>query len=516
MKRCFKSKRWIAFFLAVLLIVTTCINSSDVFLLAAEDNRITEPELPVSSPAEEKAVMEVKEETEPVEVTDEADTEESENEETDSGLQQSPVEETEQETDQGEVQEPVKEEVPKEEAAEEISETVEGAVTYNYAVYYYYDGTEDEDARVEGTGAFGDPIFTSAANETVHNGKSYVLDHVENEDGKIGEDAGGNVVKVYYVLTEEVGLERPEQTLTVTADDGARVTVKAPEGALPKGAKVTAKVVTVTSEMQKAVEDAAGEKAVKILKAYDVTITDAEGNEIQPDESVKVTIQNANVEGENLSVYHMSEEGTEKVADNADGEKTSFEVEHFSILMFTETLAYEESLKQQWVYVYIQLNEESMSNAEALRSLGLDVNEHGWITLGKVQVSIPQIQIGDELTNTEYFKTTVNALERIERYMSEPYQFDFDQIEWKTLRAEYGANGYTGSDKPSWHLDGYLDLSKLSYEIEYVDADTKDGIAESVQRTGFFGEQIQVDNHKREIDNYTYERVELIAYEKEE
>lgn len=34
MKKFFKSKKWVAFFLALLLIVTTCINSSDAFLWA--------------------------------------------------------------------------------------------------------------------------------------------------------------------------------------------------------------------------------------------------------------------------------------------------------------------------------------------------------------------------------------------------------------------------------------------------------------------------------------------------
>ena len=94
-----------------------------------------------------------------------------------------------------------------------------GVVTYNYVVYYYYDGVEDEDARAEGTGALGDPIFTSAADETVHDGKNYVLDRVENKDGKIGEDAGQNVVKVYYALVEEEEQEvkKPAQTLTAVA-----------------------------------------------------------------------------------------------------------------------------------------------------------------------------------------------------------------------------------------------------------------------------------------------------------
>lgn len=97
------------------------------------------------------------------------------------------------------------EQVPEEEQLpEENPEIIEEEIKYGCAVYYYYDGVEDEDARVEAAGAFGDPIFGGAVeNEVVHNEKNYVLDHVENKDGRIGEDAAQNVVRVYYVLAEE-------------------------------------------------------------------------------------------------------------------------------------------------------------------------------------------------------------------------------------------------------------------------------------------------------------------------
>lgn len=321
MKKAFKSKRWIAFFLALLLIVTTCITSSDAFLWATgedettasveADNRFTEKVVEINIKDEEETgsadEMNQGEETDPTdeinleeeadptdeanlgEETDSADetnqgdetnpeevTEEAEESVTeevaDGEGQQNPEENAEQETDESAEQAPVDGEVPEEEVIEENPEIPVETATYGYAVYYYYDGVEDESARVEKEGKFGDAIFTSdAEKEVVHNEKNYVLNLVENKDGKIGEDAGQNVVRVYYVLAEEV-VEKPAQTLTAAASDGAKVTVVAPEGALPKGAKVTAKVVAITLEMQEAVNDAAGEKTVKILKAYDVKL----------------------------------------------------------------------------------------------------------------------------------------------------------------------------------------------------------------------------------------------------
>lgn len=142
--------------------------------------------------------------------------------------------ETEEVSDGEEQQAPVDEETPEEEITEENPEIIEEAVAYGYAVYYYYDGVEDESARVEKEGALGDAIFTSAEEEVVYDGKDYVLDHVENEEGKISEDAEQNVVKVYYVLAEEK-IEKVERSVKVvsslkgveTVEEGTSVTLTA-------------------------------------------------------------------------------------------------------------------------------------------------------------------------------------------------------------------------------------------------------------------------------------------------
>lgn len=252
MKEIFKSKkRWIAFFLALLLIVTTCINSSDVFLWATgEDETTASDQTQAESENKEEVVeMEVKdeEETEPEDQTNpEGTTDAAEGAVTDEVAngedQQDPAENPEQETDENTAQAPVDGETPEEEVTEENPEIEESPeipveeVTYGYTVYYYYDGVEDESARVEGKGALGDAISVSAESEVVHNEKNYVLDHVENKDGKIGEDAGQNEVKVYYVLAEEVAEEytvtlehvlstdnlgtfRSEETFTITDEN---------------------------------------------------------------------------------------------------------------------------------------------------------------------------------------------------------------------------------------------------------------------------------------------------------
>ena len=137
-------------------------------------------------------------------------------------------------------------------------------------------------------------------------------------------------------VEEEEKEERPAQTLTARASDGASVTVRAPEGALPAGSRVVISVVSASSAIA-AVDNQLGEdKEVVGAKAYDITIYDKSGKEIQPDSSVKVSITGAGVGGgEETRLYHMSGGSADKVADVA-GSSASFSASHFSVYVFVE------------------------------------------------------------------------------------------------------------------------------------------------------------------------------------
>lgn len=126
--------------------------------------------------------------------------------------------------------------------------------------------------------------------------------------------------------------EKPAQTMTVTASDGATVIITAPQGALPEGAQVIAQVIS-SAAIENAVADAvaAEGKALVDYKAYDITIIDGAGNVIQPDASVQVTINNAGVAGEKTAVYHVEGASADKVAEVPGGDYAAFAAAHFSI-----------------------------------------------------------------------------------------------------------------------------------------------------------------------------------------
>lgn len=631
MKKVFKSKRWIAFFMALLLVVMTCIGSSDAFLRATDGGETAVSEEEGSGPAEETQYVEVEEATGENDSEDGINSEETEAENADQesnvadeeGKVQEPGESEEienpEETDKTDMTEENADQETTEELPEEIPAVIEEEVKYGWTVSYYYDGTEDKDARVEGEGLLGEQIFDagSAEEETVHSGKNYVLDRIENKGGEITEDAGKNVVKVYYVLKKEEAA-KPAQTLKARAEDGARVTVDAPEGALPEGCKVTISVVKDSEVLKKFREAAEVDgKVLTDIKLYDVTIRDAEGREIQPDDSVTVTITNTGLEGDDASVFHADDEKApvKKVADIDDANNASFEAEHFSVnaiavytvgdikeynieaVLGTEIQLFDlqkegiydiysgdfrweitegkEIVKKSDyfskdnlgiyvlhgiavgkatvkvskgsediaifhitvkssdlsnpVYVYVKLDgmlgdnaELSQDTREKLAALGLSVNGHGWCTVGELKdIPIETPESGENGATEAVYGLMVTK--EAEQAVSEKIknnditfksELDLSRVDWSGDRSgdKFGLLVANGADDyvngvNVWHLNGYLDVSEISYTIKYVDKATGNEIApsETITESGTkIGTEVSVKDKIIEIPGYNY------------
>ena len=167
-------------------------------------------------------------------------------------------------------------------------------------------------------------------------------------------------------IETETNLEKPAQKLTVTAADGARIIVNAPEGALPEGSSVRAEVIeskAIETVLENTVESSG--KELSSYKAYDITIIGPDGMAIQPDERVKVSIRNANVDGEENAVYHVDGASADKIADIANGNHASFEAEHFSIYVITG-----ENTPAIATYEFyadgVKINSQSIKNDEML------------------------------------------------------------------------------------------------------------------------------------------------------
>lgn len=142
-----------------------------------------------------------------------------------------------------------------------------------------------------------------------------------------------------------------------TTIDGIEITVKAEKDVFPEGAVLRAEKVTNAEDTEK-IQDAVSEevktqdaaKTVTKLVSFDITITDAEGNELQPDTNkgeVKVSFaklsmtENEMIKGNhNIQVFHMNDtlsnaEEIESIVD--DKGVVEAVAEHFSIYAITET-----------------------------------------------------------------------------------------------------------------------------------------------------------------------------------
>ena len=109
------------------------------------------------------------------------------------------------------------------------------------------------------------------------------------------------------VEEEPEDLLRPANTFFYVGGSGLRITVDAPEGAFPEDAEMSVNEISLAGVQEKIDGSAfAGQTAVV---AADISFADAEGNELQPDVPVMVSMS-ANVAGvENPTVLHIADNG---------------------------------------------------------------------------------------------------------------------------------------------------------------------------------------------------------------
>ena len=156
---------------------------------------------------------------------------------------------------------------------------------------------------------------------------------ISRSDNKYAVSPSKDVeVKVTFAEKEE---EEEEYVETIDTVEVNGVTIKVTTysaGVLPKGYKVIAEEVSAGT-VQNAVETKLEEKGKELvdLRAFDITILDKDGNEIQPKGGVSVQILGTGVEGENFDIYHMSGDEAQSVAENRKNSDVSFTANSFSI-----------------------------------------------------------------------------------------------------------------------------------------------------------------------------------------
>ncbi|WP_419509481.1 InlB B-repeat-containing protein [Candidatus Allofournierella excrementavium] len=234
-------------------------------------------EAPVEeTPAEETPAEEVPAEETPAEETP---------------AEETPAEETPEE--EAPAEETPEEETPAEETSEEETPAEE---------------TPEEETPAEETPAEETPAEEAPAEETPE------------------EEAPAEETPEEEAPAEETPVEKEPVQLTGTAEDGTAYTV---EGVLPEGAAVEVAPLEDRTALESQIGALLGEgQSLNALVVYDVTIVDAEGAAVQPEEPVTVTMALPEA-GENQTVvmFHQKADGTLETAEAGVG---TLEVSSFS------------------------------------------------------------------------------------------------------------------------------------------------------------------------------------------
>ena len=188
--------------------------------------------------------------------------------------------------------------------------------------------TEPEKADAPATTSEPEQSEPVTEKETVVLDSDSADDHNADQENTETAAADGDLTEEQ----EENAAKMPAQKFSGKAGNGISVNVSAPEGAFPEGTTMNVSAISDSRAMalvEGQVEDATEAKGVDITFRH-------EGKEIEPKKAIKVQFRNADLEGDNFSVFHVSDGGSvsEVSASGATSSGATFKASDFSIYIY--------------------------------------------------------------------------------------------------------------------------------------------------------------------------------------
>lgn len=201
-----------------------------------------------------------------------------------------------------------------------------------------------------------DTVDSEAVEETVEEEAGEEVAETEEEEipQEATEKESDDAVVIEEISENEEDIANYEQESDDTdiafsmtkVVDGVEISVEATTGVLPEGASFQAVAITDDSSITK-IQDSiesqlSVDKSVTDVKAFDITIYDSNGNEVQPNTdkgTVKVTFNNVDTasaqadSSKDMEVFHVTDTlaSAEEVSSSIGDGQVSFEAEHFSL-----------------------------------------------------------------------------------------------------------------------------------------------------------------------------------------
>ena len=255
--------------------------------------------------------------------------------------------------------------------------------------------------------------------ENIEAGEKYIFVPVITSEGY---RLASGVELPTVTVTVEGSEEAFEQTVTV---DDVVITVTADEGVFPKDAKATARKASKQEErkVERAIDEVREtSKNVAFSSTYDITITDADENEIEPDTtkgSVRVSFKMAEIANANLEtdVYHVEDTANGLNAENlavdtkgSRADEVAVETDGFSY--YTVEFTYGD-------LQYVLSGDAEVELTDILSAVGLEVNVEITDVVGSnddlfrpVKASgIWYIEAVNAFGSREWLKVTIDGIE---------------------------------------------------------------------------------------------------------
>ena len=216
---------------------------------------------------------------------------------------------------------------------------------------------------------------------------------------------------------EEIIEEAPEEVAFEETKkvDGVKIRVTADAGVFPKGSTLEVKKVELSDEQEAAVDEASSDAKVAKQYNFDITVRDANGNEIQPNGKVNVSFETEEVADDALKaeVIHIDDEdNAEALAVETKGETATVETDGFSVYSL--------------VFVYYNISTHQEFTAT------LSVGE-GWVSIDSILAEMGYTGYG------YIYNAQTDANSDIELYHDDEY----DHNTWY-VRAKTNASGQHG------------------------------------------------------------------------
>ena len=189
--------------------------------------------------------------------------------------------------------------------------------------------------------------------------------------------------------------------------------------------------------------------------------------------------------------------------------------EGFTISNSVQSIWWEPDTGTYNIYVYVMIEGEKSNFVE---------NKSGWFTLGKISnvENMPnpkKLSIGVQTNKVSYSATAlINSGKFSHNHNT---GVPIGEVNWYRGHEECGfvvadgADDYPEATGKTWHLNGYIDASKVSvaYTIKYIDANTNQEIAAPVVKYGKPGEYVGV-NKNEDVDPKKIEGYNLKNYDR--